>query len=659
MKGVARTWAAAIIAGSGLMLYCGDQAFAQQPSQPKQVSLDSLLGTTISTASKYAQKSAAAPASVTILTSEDLGRFGFRTLQDVLENVRGFYVSNDRNYPYLGARGFSRPTDYNNRILLLVDGHSLNEQVWGGVGVGSDLPINLDAIERIEIVRGPGSTHYGTNAMFAVINIVTRTVATLDGLIAGARVGTEGLREGTIAAGGTLGKSSSFTMSGLLSRLDGADRYYPEYDTPQSHSGVAHALDWERSVSGLGSLNVGDVDLHVGYYSRSKGIPTGAFASTFNDPRTMTVDERFWGDLTAMREVGERLRLTGRLYADRYRYRGAYPSASAPDYADGGRSTDVGGEGIAVWDLTSRHRLTVGSEVRRVLRAEYYEFSPGVQNTRDNKPNSTIAVFSQDEFQVSPMLTLVGGLRWDWNARREDALSPRLAVIVMPTSATTIKALYGEAFRAPSAAEADLSTTYNVSNPALKPERIRTLELTVEYRFSSPLMLSGSVYSFRMHGLIDQDLLPDGSVTYKNLTKADGSGAELELDYRPDGPVSAHASYALQRADQRPLGERLTNSPAQIASLSITVRHRRRLQLTGLTRYESGRQTLTGPSTSAHVRTDANVSWSPAGLRGAELGVRVTNAFDVAYQVPGGAEHRQNAIPQDGRLWSIRLTRRF
>ncbi|MDP1890366.1 MAG: TonB-dependent receptor [Gemmatimonadaceae bacterium] len=659
MHCVARTWLAAITAGSGLLLCGGDAAFAQQPSQPQPISLDSLLSTTISTASKYAQRSAAAPASVTILSSEDLERFGFRTLQDVFESVRGFYVSNDRNYPYLGARGFSRPSDYNNRILLLVDGHSLNEQTWGGVAVGSDLPLNLDAIERIEIVRGPGSTLYGTNAMFAVINIVTRTVATLDGVIAGARVGSEGLREGTIAAGGTLGKSSSFTMSGLLSRLDGADRYYPEYDSPQTNAGVAHNLDWERAVSGLAALNVRDIDLRVGYYSRSKGIPTGAYESAFNDSRMMTVDEHFWGDVAAMREVSGRLRLTGRLFADRHRYRGVFPTDPGPSYTDGGGSTDVGGEGIAVWDLTSRHRLTLGSEVRHVALAEYYEHTPGVEDTRDNRPTSTLAVFSQDEFQVSPVLTLVGGLRWDWNSRREDALSPRLAVIVMPTSATTIKALYGEAFRAPSAAEADLSTTYYMSNPALRPERIRTFELTVEHRFSAPFLASGSVYSYRMHRLIDQDLLPDGSVTYKNLTKADGAGVELELDFRPDGPVSAHASYAFQRADQQPLGERLTNSPVQVATLAVTARHRRALQLTGLTRYESGRQTLNGASTPAYVRTDANVTWSPAVLRGAQIGVRVTNAFNVLYEVPGAAEHLQNVIPQDGRAWSIRLTRRF
>ena len=99
-----------------------------------------------------------------------------------------------------------------------------------------------------------------------------------------------------------------------------------------------------------------------------------------------------------------------------------------------------------VWEASSRHRLTVGSEWRRVLRANYYElFADGTLKS-DDEPANTASVFSQDEFLLSHALTLVGGLRWDWNSRHSGALSPRLAVIFTPTLATTIKALYGEAF---------------------------------------------------------------------------------------------------------------------------------------------------------------------------------------------------------------------
>jgi iron complex outermembrane receptor protein len=634
-------------------------ARAQRTGAPGPVSLDSLLSTAISTASKYAQRTATAPASVTILSADQIRRSGYRTMQEVLENVRGFYVSNDRNYTYLGTRGFSRPSDYNNRVLLLVDGHTLNEQVWGGAPMGSDLPLNLDAIERIEIVRGPGSTLYGTNAMFAVINIVTRTVATLDGVIAGGRVGSAGLREGTLAIGHSLSRSSAFTLSGLVSRVDGNDLYYPEYDAAETNGGWARGLDWERSVSGLGALTVGDVEVHTGYYSRSKGIPTGVYGSVFNDARTMSVDESFWGDVKWMREVGRRMRLSGRLYANRYRYRGVFPTEELPFYSDGGGSSNLGAEGIAVVDPTSRHRLTIGSEFRNVFHAEYYELNPGLPASRDDKPIHTGAVFSQDEFQASTSLTVVGGLRWDWNSRREGAVSPRLAVIFTPSASTTLKFLYGEAFRAPSAAEADISTTYYVRNPLLKPERIRTVELNLERRVSAPLLFSGSLYGYRLHQLISQVELEDERVMYENVDAADGVGGELELDYRSEGPLSASATYALQRATEGGSGRQLVNAPRHIGTVALTLSRHRRLQLTGVTRYESGRRTFTGSTTSSFVRTDASLLWTPAVLQGAELSVRVTNLFDADYAVPAGVEHRLRTIPADGRTWSVKLSRRF
>ena len=109
--------------------------------------------------------------------------------------MSGFYLSNDRNYSYLGARGFSRPSDYNNRILILVDGHSVNEGVFGAAPL--ELPIDLTSLERIEVVRGPGSALYGTGAVFGVINLVTRSGAAISGTHATVRGGTYGHRGGS------------------------------------------------------------------------------------------------------------------------------------------------------------------------------------------------------------------------------------------------------------------------------------------------------------------------------------------------------------------------------------------------------------------------------------------------------------------------------
>src|SRR5688572_14503557 len=200
------SFAGSVRAAGVLSALLGAAAGAQLPTATSEgLLLDSLLNTRISTVSKYAQTTTEAPASVTIVSSDEIRDHGYRNLTEVLENVRGVYFSDDRNYLHVGTRGFGRPSDYNNRILVLVDGHTLNEHVWGSAPVGSDLTVNLSAVERIEVVRGPGSVLYGTNAMFGVINIVTKTGTQLNGAVVGGRVGAGGKREGAVAAGRAIG----------------------------------------------------------------------------------------------------------------------------------------------------------------------------------------------------------------------------------------------------------------------------------------------------------------------------------------------------------------------------------------------------------------------------------------------------------------------
>jgi outer membrane receptor for ferrienterochelin and colicin len=137
------------------------------------ISLDSLLAVPVHAAARYAQAVAYAPASVSIVTAAEIEALGMRTLGDVLSAVPGMYLSDDRNYAYVGVRGFSRPSDYNNRLLVLLNGHPMNENTYGSAFVGLETPIDMGIVERVEVVRGPASALYGSNAMLAVVNIVT------------------------------------------------------------------------------------------------------------------------------------------------------------------------------------------------------------------------------------------------------------------------------------------------------------------------------------------------------------------------------------------------------------------------------------------------------------------------------------------------------
>lgn len=655
------SFAASVRVAGVLFALCGAAASAQQPTDASEaLLLDSLLNTRISTVSKYAQTTAEAPASVTIVSSDEIRDNGYRNLQEVLENVRGLYFSNDQNYPYVGTRGFGRPTDYNNRVLVLVDGHTLNEHVWGSTPVGSDLTVNLAAIERVEVVRGPGSVLYGTSAMFGVINIVTKTGTQLDGVVLSSSVGSGGMREGAVAAGRALGALGSVSFSGLVRHSDGFDQYYPEFDAVATNNGVVRGRDWANGISALGSVIIADVTAWVGYISHAKGIPTGSYSSIFGDPRAETVDETLWAEVTARRNLSPTHRILLRAYGDRYRYWGAYPQESQGDYNDGGGSSDQGVEANLVWEPASRARFTMGAEFLHVGRANYHELLPGGVIVSDDAPVNVASLFAQTDLEMSSKLTAVAGLRLDKRSRFDVAVTPRLAFVTRPDERTTVKLLYGEAFRAPSAAEADITTSTYTENPGLRPERIRTVEVELQRRITSPLLLGMSLYHYALRDLIDQVAAVD-AVEYRNVASATGRGVEMQMDLVPGGPFSTRMTYALQRTRDGTTGQRLTNSPQQVATLSGIARAKSGIHSALTVRHETPRRTVVGTWTPAFARTDLNLGFTPserkvpAWATRLDASVRVRNLFGAYYSTPGGVEHLQPAIPQDGRVASLRL----
>ncbi len=214
------------------------------------LSLDSLLNLSVSTAAKYDQKTEEAPASVTIIPAEQIASYGYNTIAEVLGAVRGFYLANDHQRTYVGTRGFNRMLDQNNRVRLLLNGHTLNEGTYGSAPLDKDFGLDLDMVERIEVVRGPGSVLYGTGAMFAVVNVITKSAPTNDGLT-------------ILGDGGSFGYArSSFTFvraysdlkifaTGELTQVDGQDLYFKEFDSPATKNGIAHQRDWSNSQGGM------------------------------------------------------------------------------------------------------------------------------------------------------------------------------------------------------------------------------------------------------------------------------------------------------------------------------------------------------------------------------------------------------------------------
>src|SRR5476649_2179945 len=163
-----------------LLLAVSRPAEAQQPLP--DLSLEELMSLDagrVFGASGRLQPVTEAPASVSFITAEEIQRYGYHTLADILRGVGGMYVTDDRNFSYLGVRGFGNPGDYNSRVLLLVNGHRVNDNVYGQAEIGEEFGIDPAMFERVEIIRGPASSLYDNSAFFAVVNVITRTGASL------------------------------------------------------------------------------------------------------------------------------------------------------------------------------------------------------------------------------------------------------------------------------------------------------------------------------------------------------------------------------------------------------------------------------------------------------------------------------------------------
>jgi outer membrane receptor for ferrienterochelin and colicins len=639
--------------------------FAQdKKTAAQEASIEDLLKEKVQTASKYDQNVAEAPASIAIVSAEDIKRYGYRTLDEIFFSLAGFYISYDRNYSYLGVRGFGRPTDYNNRILLLVNGLRMNETIFGLALFETAFGIDMADIERVEVIRGPGSSLYGTSAMLAVINVITKNGLGKPGLSVSAETGSYGRRKATASYGQTLKNGMDIFVSARWADIKGQNLYFPEYDTPETGHGVARDLDGDRFNGAFAAFEYKGFRFQ-GYSSRrQKDIPTGSWGVDFNAPSTYSLDTQRFLEFTYDRKISSKFRLTGRGYFNEYLYEETYPIDGIA-YKDEAKNRLWGGEIKAVWDPASNNRLILGLEYRNNYQ-DFYRYSrPEFDYFGGNFPLNIYSFYGQDEWHLSRALSLTLGFRYDRYSTSDEYLAPRAAMVFHAARDVTFKLLYGEAFRAPSIYEKYYyDDTGNGGykqkvNPLLTGEKIRTFELVVEHDLGAGLLGTISLYSFRMKGLIDliQDST-DGFYEYKNIRQVEAAGFELGLRARLNNGWQGYANYSYQMARNESDDLKITNSPTHLAKAGLSFPMLRTFQLGVQALYESARRTVYGTKTDPFLLVHVNLVSKPI-CNHLGFSIRIINLFDQAYRYPGGLEHRMDAILQDGRHWIFRLEYTF
>jgi len=535
--------------------------------------LDELLGQSIvSTPSRDSETDTTAPATSSVITAEELRRYGIRSLDEAINYLSlGMATSTPSHAAEIGARGVQINGDYGNHVLLLVDGHATNEP-WNGTtyfdrGVG----VPFEMIDHIEVVLGPGSVLYGSQAMLGVINIVTKRAKDMSGLrvVAEAGAAMPPAKPGgppapsfTDALGGdyrlgagygrafTIGHSASELTLGLDYYANrgpawqlGTQPYGDDYITgaPKnfgvraaagSWGGLLRHADYVQAPSAYLRLALGDfrAALRTSVSRRSTMFPESlaAYTADFDDPANRELDRFVNLDLSQRVALSKRIELTVRGYGDLYDYEWFNHSSAAEDCPDGftsgcdrylkGIGRTLGGElrTEIQWPILRASTL-VGADARvRDVRDRFTiadRLGTGVvPQTGGHRSDVLLAPYVAQAFSPTSWLDVNLGVRLDDDTRFGTKLSPRSAVGATPWGGGRFKVIYAEAFRGPSAYELTYSDPNSqIAAPSLGPETVRSLEGSFEQRFGKHRLLFG-VFKSWWTGVVGASALTQGEL---------------------------------------------------------------------------------------------------------------------------------------------------
>jgi len=641
--------------------------------------IESLLNMEVYSASKFPQKKSEAPTAVTVITAQDIKDYGYRTLAAIVQSVRGVYVDNDRNYSYAGTRGFNIPGDANTRILVLLDGYRLNDATYDQGPLGTEFPVDVDLIERVEYLPGAGSAIYGNNAFFGVINVITKSGKDFKGKGAEAsvRVASYGTDQERLSFGRHFDNGLDVLMSATRYDSDGENRlFFPELAAPETHNGITSHGEFDNAERLFGKFSWRHFTLESAYSKRNKGLPTGNYNTVFNDPRNQNSDQHVFFNLNYDNLIADDLSLYARVYHGRYDYPGTWVYDDPPitDYRELGLGRWWGSEIRLINTHFDWHKLMIGGEFQDNyhLSNEFVAVDPADTGLVAGFKRSTsrYGLYLQDEMSIRDDLILNAGLRYDSLSYATDTVNPRLALIYKPWNNTVFKLLYGSSFRGPTSYELYYTDPATIANPNLSPEKIKTYEAIIEYQPDRTWRLTALGFHYEIKNLIQikeglgstagED--PKNQFINAGINKA--WGAEFEAEKLWDTGARLRASYTWANAYDSGNHRTLINSPGNLVKLNFSTPLFANWLRTGVeAQYTDSRMGRDGTKTAGYPLFNLTLTSGEklfdGRLKGLEVSGSIYNLLDRGYASVTTDEFVQHFIPQNGRNFRLVFSYRF
>lgn len=567
-----------------------------------------LASTPVTIATGTARPLAESAAVTTVITAEQIKSMGATELHEVLETVPGMHasvqgLSGDYNYSLRGIRNAT-----NSQTLFLLNGTRITTPFRGTLMTGLELPI--DAIQQVEVIRGPGSALYGADAFAGVINIITKKAKDINGATAGGRVGDHDTQSGwgqygTEWAGWDVATSLQYQHTGgdggRVLKADAQTVLDDKTGTQASHA--PGALN-SRLESLNAHLNLQRKHWDIGFWAfNAEGGNRAGLAGAL-DPNGLAIGEQYLGDIRFSTEDWfenwELLAHASYLHANLQSNTQLFPEGAMLPLDAAGNINPVGTtialfpwgvrantkqveeipavEISAIYRGLDKHlfRFSAGFRYESITTSEYKNYGagvidvnslppspvPGIGLVNGNLTNTTGTPYvylpdtqrtiwsyvAQDEWQLADDWQLTAGVRYDEYSDFGGTINPRAALVWNINTQVTSKLLYGRAFRAPNFSEqGNQNNPVLLGNRSLKPETIDTYEWAIDYHPFSSLRTAANVYYYKIDEHIDLVQNSNNtSASFQNNGDQTGVGTELEANWQVNEQWRLMGNYAWQ-----------------------------------------------------------------------------------------------------------------
>jgi outer membrane receptor for ferrienterochelin and colicins len=620
-------------------------------------------------AAKREQSLGTVASAVTVISGDRIRRFGYRTVGEAVAAVAGAYLVDNRLSYSIGIRGLQIPGDFNTRLLVLVDGATVNE-AWGEfAGVGYDALVAVDDLARIEVIRGPVSSVYGTNAFFGIINIVTRGAAETPRVWA---------RTAINSVNGVM-TSAGFAAGGVHRQLRGSVHV-------MDRSGDTTTLEQlpGRTLTGDGSSAIAAavVAAYDGSFAQARAYRysrQSPFAPYDVDPGGRPYEQHDTQLLIEgghTRELGAHIAVAGRLYGNFYKFNDSAPQDGGSPLDTAGTAQVIGAELRGRYEVVAPNKLgiTAGVEASydRTLSTARTEDTPRTIDVHVPFRYNVVGTYAEVDAQPTPWLGLTAGVRYDRNSefRNSHNLSPRVALFASAPERYGVKLLYAGGFRAASAFESYFKDDIDfVQNPDIRPEWIRSFEAIAWAKPRPGLALRLSGFYWGIHDVIEQRPDPDSTelLKFQNVGRYVSQGVEAEASYRDGRGWYAFGGLALTRVgsadseDGETTYGSVPNAPKLTASGGVsTPRLFERVHLSSEVTVLGERPTRPGEA-GASPPSPAWIGWNATvhapNIAGFDLTAGIRNILGIRDLVPAPGDYDRTTpvptvvprVPAEGR----------